>query len=98
MLILGVRDEYHQIHILRRKNGQNLMEDVFGVEESQRFKCFLCVCCVFVARLSQTNIIKVSSINRFESHLSISSLIMLTRVNRLEDVKHSIKVAFYLIL
>lgn len=41
---------------------------------------------------------KSSSINRFESHLSISSLIMMTRVNRLEDVKHSIKVAFYLLL
>lgn len=33
-LILGVRDEYHQIHILRRKTAQ-LMEDVFDVEDSQ---------------------------------------------------------------
>lgn len=48
--ILGVRDEYHQIYILRRKNGSKLMADVFDVEESPQLNCF---CGVFVAMLSQ---------------------------------------------
>ncbi|CAB1429388.1 unnamed protein product [Pleuronectes platessa] len=30
-----VRDEYHQIHILRRRNGSELMEDVFDVEKME---------------------------------------------------------------
>lgn len=43
VLILGVRDEYHQIYILEEENGSELMEDVFLVEESQQPKCcFLC--------------------------------------------------------
>ena len=40
VLILGVRDEYHQIHILRRRNGSELMEDVFDVEKSEQLDCF----------------------------------------------------------
>lgn len=66
-----------------------------GVAAAQLFLAyFLCFCGWTLKQILS----KSSSINRFESHLDISSLIMMTRVNRLEDVKHSIKVAFYLLL
>lgn len=48
-LILGVRDEYHQVHILIGGGGcSNLMEDVFDAETCSLrviFFSFLFLCC-----------------------------------------------------
>lgn len=99
VLILAVRDEYHQIYISRRekkKPGSKLMEDVFHAEESPQFGCFPAI--LLRPRALKQISSKSSSINHFEIHLRISSLITMTRVNRLEGVKHSIKVAFDLLL
>lgn len=53
VLILGVRDDYHQIYILRRRNSLELMEDVSDVEKSA--SCFWAVASAHVARRHQTN-------------------------------------------
>ena len=45
VLILGVRDEYHQIYIFEEQKGSELMETFFLVEDSQQLNglcIFLC--------------------------------------------------------
>lgn len=93
-LILGVRDEYHQVHILTGGGGcSNLMEDVFDAET-----CSLRVIFFFFSFFmlpDSFNHIKRSCLhlkyNVFRAGKSFSDVIIMTRVNRFEKAKYLIK-------